>query len=131
QAGHFLLGETDLLAAEFGQRQIAHFVRLAARGPGRLERMELLNCSSHAFVSFLSCAGAPPPAPVPSPRCGSALVVSTFCLVQLVGQSDSLTRELCLRRFAARLWLNRLSASCNFLISATSCSAWPCSRTSR
>jgi hypothetical protein len=34
QAGHLLLGETDLLAAEFGQRQVGHLER------GAVERGE-------------------------------------------------------------------------------------------
>jgi hypothetical protein len=44
QAGHFLLGEPDLLASELGKREIFHFVRLAARGFCRGEGM-LSRCS--------------------------------------------------------------------------------------
>ena len=41
QAGHLLLGEADLLAAELGERQILHLVRLAAGGLRGGERMQL------------------------------------------------------------------------------------------
>ncbi len=40
QAGHFLLGEAQLLAAELGERQVFHLVRLAAGGLGGGERMK-------------------------------------------------------------------------------------------
>ena len=53
QAGHLLLGEADFLAAELGERQVLHLVRLAA---GRLrggERMQLLSHSRHLF-SFIA-----------------------------------------------------------------------------
>ena len=41
QAGHLLLGEPHLLAAEIGERQIFHLVRLAAGGFGGGERMKV------------------------------------------------------------------------------------------
>ena len=47
QAGHFLLGEADFLAAELGERQVLHLVRLAAGGAGGVERMQFLGDGRH------------------------------------------------------------------------------------
>ena len=56
QARHLLLGETDFLAAEFGERQIPDLVRLAAGGSRGVERMELLSDSSHVKYSPVALA---------------------------------------------------------------------------
>ena len=47
QAGHFLLGEADFLAAELGERQVLHLVGLAAGGAGGVERMQFLGNGGH------------------------------------------------------------------------------------
>ena len=67
QAGHFLLGEPDLLAPEFGERQVFHLERLAAGGLGGGEGMKCWGGGSHVLFSFLNVRGAPPPRAVPSP----------------------------------------------------------------
>ena len=55
QSGHLLLGESQFLAAEVGERQVLYLVRLPAGGFRGSERMKSLGCSSHAVVvSFLN-----------------------------------------------------------------------------
>ena len=61
QAGHFLLGETDLLAAELGERQILHLVRFAAGRLGGGERMKLLDYSCHSCSLFFNSHSGPHP----------------------------------------------------------------------
>ena len=50
QAGHFLLGEADFLAAELGLREVLHLERLAAGGLGGVERVHLLDNCCHASL---------------------------------------------------------------------------------
>ena len=45
QAGHFLLGQPDLLAAELGLRKVGDLERLTTRGSGRGKRVLKLLCS--------------------------------------------------------------------------------------
>ena len=53
QAGHLLLGEADLLAAELGQRQILHLEGLAAGLHRRVECVLFLYCYGHLLSSVL------------------------------------------------------------------------------
>ena len=47
QAGHFLLGEADFLAAELGERQVLHFVGSRPAARGGVERMQFLGNGRH------------------------------------------------------------------------------------
>ena len=53
QAGHLLLGEPDFLAAELGERQVFHLVRLAAGRLRRRERVELFGNGRHCCFSSI------------------------------------------------------------------------------
>ena len=51
QAGHLLLGEADLLAAELGEREVLHLERFAAGRFRGGERVHLLGDGCHAALS--------------------------------------------------------------------------------
>src|SRR5688572_12578812 len=61
-AGHLVLGEADLIAAELGEREIFHFVGFASGLLREIERVDFIYCGSHrcsftkSYVLRLSCA---------------------------------------------------------------------------
>ena len=75
QAGHLLLGEANLFAAEFGQREILHLERLASGCPGRLERVHF----SATVAIAVSCDSYEVTKPDESSQLGVRVFVRCSC----------------------------------------------------